>query len=114
MTDMSTIELDSAKPFGLFFQALANPTRMRIVHFLKHSRTGYSVSEMCGELGLEQTQGSHALRCLAFCGLVTSVRKGKSIIYALNVETVVPILGLVEAHLNKYAPNLYSCETLER
>lgn len=114
MTDMSIVRLDPSKPFGLFFQALANPARMRIVHYLKTSKTGRSVSQICDELGLEQTQGSHALRCLAFCGLVTSARNGKSVIYTLNSETMLPLLDMVETHLKKYGSHLYACDALER
>jgi DNA-binding transcriptional ArsR family regulator len=114
MTDMSVVEREPAKPFGLFFQALANPSRMRIIHYLKTAEGGRSVSQICGELGLEQTQASHALRCLAFCGLVTSARSGKSVIYTLNSETILPLLDMVETHLRKYGSGLYACDALER
>ena len=114
MTNMSVVRLEPSKPLGLFFQALANPARMRIIHYLRTAKSGRSVSQICGELGLEQTQGSHALRCLAFCGLVTSARNGKSVIYTLNSETMLPLLGLVETHLKKYGSNLYACDALER
>ena len=111
---MSVVGLDPSKPFCLFFQALANPARMRIIHYLKTARSGRSVSQICEELGLEQTQGSHALRCLAFCGLVTSARNGKSVIYTLNTETMLPLLDMVEIHLKKYGSSLYACNALER
>ncbi|MGI0079118.1 MAG: ArsR/SmtB family transcription factor [Nitrososphaerales archaeon] len=111
---MTSIQLELSKPYGLFFQALANPIRIRIVQFLKDAKTGSSVSKICGELKLEQSQVSHALRCLAFCGIVTSLREGKSMIYKLNGKTMVPMLDLVEAHVEKYASNLYACDALER
>ena len=111
---MSVVGLEPSKPFGLFFQALANPSRMRIVHYLRAARGGRSVSQICDDLGLEQTQGSHALRCLAFCGLVASARNGKSVIYTLNSETMLPLLDLVETHLKKHGSNLYACNSLER
>ena len=114
MTDMSVVSLNPSKPFGLFFQALANPTRMRIVYYLKTAKSGRSVSQICGELGLEQTQGSHALRCLAFCGLVTSARNGKSVIYTLNSATMLPLLDIVESHLKDHGSSLYACDALER
>jgi DNA-binding transcriptional ArsR family regulator len=111
---MSVVSLEPSKPFGLFFQALANPARMRIIHYLEAAKGGRSVSQICDELGLEQTHGSHALRCLAFCGLVTSTRNGKSVIYTLNNETMVPLLDIVETHLKKYGSNLFVCNALER
>jgi DNA-binding transcriptional ArsR family regulator len=111
---MSIVRLNPSKPFGLFFQALANPTRIRIVCYLKTAKGGRSVSQICEELDLEQTQGSHALRCLAFCGLVTSARNGKSMIYNLNIETMVPLLDIVETHLKNHGSSLYACDALER
>jgi DNA-binding transcriptional ArsR family regulator len=114
MTDVSVVRVEPSKPFTLFFQALANPARMRVIHYLKTAKSGRSVSQICDELGLEQTQGSHALRCLAFCGLVTSTRNGKSVIYTLNSETMLPLLDMVETHLKKYGSSLYTCDALER
>lgn len=103
------------RPFELFFQAFANPTRMKIISFLERRKeSGASVSEICRDLDIEQTQASHALRCLAFCGVVNSARQGKSIIYSLNEKTIIPILALVDAHMNRYASNLLTCDTLER
>ncbi len=73
-----------------------------------------SVSQICEQLGLEQTQVSHNLKCLTFCGLVAAVREGKSRIYSVNDETVDPLLRIVDKHLTKYATNLFSCDVLER
>ncbi len=42
------------KPYSLFFQALANQTRMQMLQLLA-DKGGMSVSEICSELGLEQT-----------------------------------------------------------
>ena len=111
---MSKAELLSGKPYQLFFQALANPTRMKIVSHLRHQKSGRSVSEICAETGVEQTQASHALKCLAFCGLVTSVRIRKSIVYSLNEDTLIPLLSIVDKHLERHAQNLYTCDALER
>ncbi|MBI2183867.1 MAG: helix-turn-helix transcriptional regulator [Thaumarchaeota archaeon] len=85
---------------------------MSIISLLHTSQR--SVTEISDELGFEQTMVSHHLRCLSFCGFVKSKRKGKNMIYALNKETIVPILKIVEKHLEKYASNLYSCDALER
>ena len=102
------------KPYALFFQALSNPVRMAIVNFLREKRTSLTVTEICQELNLEQTHVSHALRCLTFCGLVEFTRDGKSKLYSLNKETVLPLLRLVDAHIEKFASNLYTCEVLKR
>ncbi len=103
----------TSKPHALFFQALANQSRMQILDLLRE-RVSMNVSEICDELGFEQTQASHSLRCLAFCGLVTASREGKSRIYSINEQTLLPLLEIVDRHLEKYARNLFSCDVLER
>ncbi len=112
MTHMSTKQT-MVNPAALFFQALANPTRMQILHLLR-DKGSMSVSQICERLGLEQTHVSHNLKCLTFCGLVVSVREGKSRIYSINDETVNPLLSIVDRHLTKHARNLFSCDVLER
>lgn len=108
-----SIKTLEAKPYELFFQGLANHARMQILQLLRE-KGSQSVSQICKELGLEQTLVSHNLRCLTFCGLVTAIREGKSKIYSVNAETVLPLLNIVDKHLNKYAKNLFSCDVLER
>jgi len=112
MTAMSAKTL-SLKPYSLFFQALANQTRMEVLHLLAE-RGSMNVSEICNELSLEQTHVSHSLKCLTFCGLVTSSREGKSRVYSVNKETVLPLLKISDNHLKTYASNLFTCDTLER
>ena len=101
------------KPYALFFQSLANETRMQVLDLLADKGT-MNVSEICSELGLEQTLVSHNLRCLTFCGLVTSSREGKSRMYAINEQTISPLMKIVDIHLRKYATNLFNCDVLER
>ncbi len=101
------------KPYSLFFQALANQTRMQVLQLLA-DKGGMNVSEICSELGLEQTHVSHNLKCLTFCGLVTSSREGKSRIYSINEQTVLPLIKIVDNHLKNYANNLFTCDVLER
>jgi DNA-binding transcriptional ArsR family regulator len=108
-----SIEPIMAKPYALFFLALANESRMRVLELLRENGS-MSVSQICYELGLEQTLVSHTLKCLTFCGLVKVVRQGKSRIYSMNAETVIPLLKLVDKHLTKFANNLYNCDVLER
>jgi ArsR family transcriptional regulator len=102
-----------AKPYALFFQALGNPSRMQILQLLKE-KGSKNVSQICEELGLEQTHVSHSLRCLTFCGLVNARREGKSKIYSINDQTILPLLSIVDYHLKKYASDLFSCDVLER
>jgi len=108
-----SIKLTAVKPYSLFFQALANPARMRILDLLRE-RGRMSVSEIYGELRIEQTHASHSLRCLSFCGLVRATQEGRSRYYSLNEETVRPLLRIVDGHLRTYATKLFNCDVLER
>lgn len=112
MISMS-IKTVMVKPYALFFQALGNPSRMQILQLLRE-KGSKNVSQICEELGLEQTHVSHGLRCLTFCGLVNARRKGKSKIYSVNDQTILPLFSIVDDHLKKYASNLFSCDVLER
>jgi DNA-binding transcriptional ArsR family regulator len=97
---------------SLLFTALSNDCRVGILNLLRNGPK--NVGEISDALKIEQTMASHNLKCLAFCGLVTSQRLGKTIEYTLNRETVEPILHLADKHIAKYAINLRTCKTLER
>src|SRR2546425_4251888 len=97
---------------SLLFTALSNDSRVGILNLLRNSPK--NVGEISETLKISQTMASHNLKCLAFCGLVTSQRFGKTIEYTLNRETVEPILRLADKHISKYAINLRTCKTLER
>jgi ArsR family transcriptional regulator len=112
MSQLIVFDKTDLTAFSLLFKALANEYRISILNLL---RTGpRNVGQIAKELRLEQTIVSHSLRCLAFCGLVTSKRLGKMRIYSLNLETVEPILRLGDKHISKYAGNLRTCSTLQR
>ena len=106
----NTIEI--AKPQSLFFKALANRGRMSIINLLEKGPK--NVNQIADDVGIDQTLVSHHLRCLSFCGFVTYERNGKSKTFSLNKETITPLLHMVDRHLEKFATNLYECETLER
>src|SRR2546427_12737554 len=98
----------SIKPYALFFQALANQTRMQ-VQYLLSEKGGMSVSEICSELGLEQTHVSNNLKCLTLCGLVTPSHEGKASIYSINEQTVLTLLKVVDNHLSNYDSSIIPC-----
>lgn len=97
-------------PYSLFFTALANEPRMRIVACLKEGPK--AVGRICQETGLEQSLVSHHLKCLTFCGFVSNKRQGKRRIYSLNEETLSPLLRLAEKHIDRFATQLRKCEVL--
>jgi len=112
MTDVSYSEKE-ARPYALLFQAFTSPSRMRILRVLRDWEM-MNVTQISEETGMEQTSVSHNLKCLAFCGLVTAKRAGKSRVYSLNRVTVLPMLEIANDHVRKYARELLNCDTLER
>src|SRR5437899_11986598 len=97
---------------SLLFTAPSNDCRVGILNLLRNGPR--NVGEISEALKIEQTMASHNLKCLAFCGLVTSQRLGKTIEYTLNRKTVEPILRQADKHISKYAVNLRACKTLDR
>ncbi len=98
-------------PYHLFFQALGNEARMRIILDLKKGPK--SVNELTREVGLQQSHVSHHLKCLTFCGFVKNKRDGKKRIYSLNQETVEQLLRIADSHVERFAKHLRTCEALK-
>jgi DNA-binding transcriptional ArsR family regulator len=106
-------QVEDARPYSLLFQAFTSPSRVQILQALR-DRDELTVTQIGEETGLEQTNVSHNLRCLAFCGLVAAKREGKSRVYSLNKATVLPLLDIARDHVREYASNLLNCDALER
>src|SRR3990170_112937 len=81
---------------SLLFKALSNKHRLKILNILRNGPK--NVGEIADSLDAEQTVVSHNLKCLTFCGLVTARRDGKTRVYALNHDTLEPILRLADRH----------------
>ncbi|MBS3735984.1 MAG: metalloregulator ArsR/SmtB family transcription factor [Candidatus Bipolaricaulota bacterium] len=86
--------------YHLFFESLANRSRMEILSSLK--RGPKCVKELAHDLGRERSSVSHALRELLRCNLVFVNKKGRKRVYKLNDDTLEPLLELVDAHERKY------------
>ncbi len=112
MSQLLSLKKSDITALSLFFQALANNTRIGILNLLRKGPR--SVGEISQSLGLEQTVVSHNLKCLSFCGLVFGQQMGKMRIYSINEEVVEPILRLGDRHVSIYASNLRHCKSLER
>jgi len=97
--------------YKLFFDALANEARLRIVLSLRGGPK--CVKELCGDTRLEQSRISHNLRCLSNCGFVNNKRQGKTRVYSLNETTIVPLLKLIDRHIAKYQEHLIKCGVLK-
>jgi ArsR family transcriptional regulator len=68
------------------FQALADPTRVRIVGLLAH--TELCVGDLCLVLGMSQPAVSHHLRILRTLSLVRARKEGQHVFYTLADDHV--------------------------
>lgn len=83
-----------------FFDTISNNTRLSIIEVLKEKKL--SVSEICKILNEEQSKISHNLKCLADCNFIDVKKDGKRRIYSLNKETILPLMAIVEKHVNSF------------
>ena len=83
-----------------FFKNFANKTKFRIIMYLKNKPM--SVNELSKAMKEEQSKISHNLSKLHKCNIVTVKQKGKQRIYSLNKDTVIPVIKLVEKHVEKH------------
>jgi ArsR family transcriptional regulator, nickel/cobalt-responsive transcriptional repressor len=94
--DLSFVSASTASSVAEMMQALAAPSRVRIL-----SRLGAgpcSVGELAREVGMEQSAVSQQLRVLRHLGLVVGEREGRHIIYALYDEHVRALLSEAISH----------------
>ncbi len=95
----------------LFFKAFSNYTRLEIIQLLRKKHL--TVTEICDKTGFEQSRVSHNLRCLEHCGFVKVIPNGNFRKYALDEETIIPIIDLFEKHIQKYKKRLENCRVIK-
>jgi DNA-binding transcriptional ArsR family regulator len=94
--DLAFLSADTARAVAETMQALATPSRVRIL-----SRLGAgpcSVGELAREVGMEQSAVSQQLRVLRHLGLVVGERDGRQVIYALHDDHVAALLTEAVSH----------------
>lgn len=94
-----------------FFRAIAHPTRFAVVQLLRQGPR--NVTELCQQLGFEQSRVSHNLGCLLQCGFVRWQWQGKNKVYSLN-PGIRGLLKVMDRHLQQYARELEACQVLDR
>jgi DNA-binding transcriptional ArsR family regulator len=97
--------------YTLFFKALSNDTRLRIIDLL---RKGPRNATQIGEaLHIEQSMVSHNLACLINCGFVLANQNGRNKVCSLNKQTVMPLLEITDRHIREYGKKLEGCKVLK-
>ncbi|MBI4239393.1 winged helix-turn-helix transcriptional regulator [Candidatus Uhrbacteria bacterium] len=80
---------------------MANENRLKIIHFLARSGPK-KVSDIVKGTALEQTAVSHNLTRLLACHFVTLEQNGRERVYAINTETIKPLLSLMDSHVKRF------------
>jgi DNA-binding transcriptional ArsR family regulator len=80
-------------------QALADPKRLLLIYALADGPR--TVSELCAELDLPQTNVSQHLAILRDRGIVASARNGTNVTYRLRGLQVVQALDLLRDYLRE-------------
>jgi ArsR family transcriptional regulator, nickel/cobalt-responsive transcriptional repressor len=94
--DLAFLSASTARSVAETMQALATPSRVRIL-----SRLGAgpcSVGELARAVEMEQSAVSQQLRVLRHLGLVVGDRDGRQVIYALHDEHVRALLAEAVSH----------------
>ena len=84
------IDEPTATAVAVTMQALATPSRVRILGRLRESAC--SVGELAAAVAMEPSAVSHQLRTLRQLGLVVGQRAGRQVIYALHDDHVAALL----------------------
>lgn len=87
------------------FKILSDPTRLRVVCFLKRANEPKCVNEIAETVGISQSAASHQLAKLEAHNIVSSFRDGQTICYELlhNPETK-KLLQVIEIYKPAYSP----------
>jgi DNA-binding transcriptional ArsR family regulator len=90
------IDADTAASVAETMQALATPSRLRILGRLREGAC--TVGELAGAVAMAQSAVSHQLRLLRHLGLVKGERSGRSVVYALFDDHVAMLLDEAVYH----------------
>ncbi|MGH3620990.1 MAG: ArsR/SmtB family transcription factor [Sciscionella sp.] len=96
-TPPAELDAESAATVAATLQALATPSRLRMLTRLRQGAC--SVGELAEAVEMEQSAVSHQLRLLRALGLVNGTRHGRSVIYALYDNHVAMLLDEAVYHI---------------
>ena len=91
------LDAESAATVAATLQALATPSRLRMLTRLRHGAC--SVGDLVEAVGMEQSAVSHQLRLLRAMGLVTGTRQGRNVVYSLYDNHVAMLLDEAVYHI---------------
>ena len=81
------------------FKVFGDSTRIKILYDL--FRGEKNVTEICSDLGMNQSAVSHQLKILKTSKLVRATREGKTMVYALADDHVKTIIAMGKEHIEE-------------
>jgi DNA-binding transcriptional ArsR family regulator len=91
------VDTATAREVAETMQALATPSRVRILAQLRQSPS--SVGELAESVAMERSAVSQQLRILRHLGLVIGERHGRHVVYALHDSHVADLLDQAVFHV---------------
>jgi DNA-binding transcriptional ArsR family regulator len=91
------VDADTARQVAETMQALAAPSRVRILARLREGAC--NVNELADAVGMEGSAVSHQLRLLRHLGLVVGERSGRTVVYALHDSHVADLIDQAVFHV---------------
>ncbi|MEV6974469.1 metalloregulator ArsR/SmtB family transcription factor [Kitasatospora sp. NPDC093806] len=79
-----TVDAEAAQTYASWFKALADPTRIQLLHLLATTRRPMSVGEIVENSSVGQSTVSHHLKVLAGVRFVLAEKQGTSTQYEVN------------------------------
>ena len=96
LKDMSESEL---LELADLFKTFADSTRIKILYDLFDGEK--NVTEICGDIEMNQSAVSHQLKALKTAKLIKSRRAGKAIYYSLDDDRVKTIIAMGKEHIEE-------------
>lgn len=96
-TRRAEVDGPAAREIAETMQALATPSRVRILARLRDGAAG--VSELAAAVDMEASAVSHQLRVLRHLGLVVGERSGRTVVYALHDAHVADLIDQAQWHV---------------
>ena len=84
MGDMTTLGVEDATTYARWFECLADPTRVRVLHAVATAPDGLTVGALAEEVGIGQSTCSHHVAKLAEVGFVRRSPRGTATVVTVN------------------------------
>jgi ArsR family transcriptional regulator len=94
-----TIDNEELQTASDMLRALSHPLRLQILDYIDKSKQ-VNVNKIYNALKLEQSITSQHLRILRLTGLVTTVRDGKMIYYAVDYDKLALVVKALDGFLD--------------